>query len=145
MNKLIWLCNWWNFWLKTWHFFFRRQTWNAFVHQSQITGFVVENETSKDIMQDVNSTSRGQVVETKSGEVPNSKSTNPIPVNLLFGMKDIIWHYTDPSGNEQGPFNMVCLRYWMEQGYFDEDFKVWRATQSREDAMSLTDALSLCQ
>ncbi|XP_074589681.1 uncharacterized protein At5g08430-like isoform X3 [Curcuma longa] len=115
------------------------------IHQNNDEMTLAENETSKDIMQDVNSTSRDPVVETKGEEVPNSKSTNQIPVNLLFGMKDKIWHYADPSGNEQGPFNMVCLRYWMEQGYFDEDFKVWRAMQSQEDAMLLTDALGLCQ
>ncbi|XP_042458172.1 uncharacterized protein At5g08430-like isoform X2 [Zingiber officinale] len=115
------------------------------IHQTNDEMTLAENQTSKDITQDVNSTSSGQVVETKGGEVPNSNSTNQIPVSLLFGMKDKIWHYTDPSGNEQGPFNMVCLKYWMEQGYFGEDFKVWRAIQSREDAMSLTVALGLCQ
>ncbi|XP_042463545.1 uncharacterized protein At5g08430-like isoform X2 [Zingiber officinale] len=115
------------------------------IHQTNDEMTLAENQTSKDITQDINSTSSGQVVETKGGEVPNSNSTNQTPVSLLFGMKDKIWHYTDPSGNEQGPFNMVCLKYWMEQGYFGEDFKVWRAIQSREDAMLLTDALGLCQ
>lgn len=85
-----------------------------------------------------------QAIEIKDGEVPNSE-TSEMQIVDLFECEDRIWYYVDPSGNQQGPFDMISLRYWMEQGYFDEDFKVWRTGQKREDSMSLTDALHLCQ
>ncbi|EHA8588361.1 putative Zinc finger CCCH domain-containing protein 44 [Cocos nucifera] len=52
-----------------------------------------------------------------------------------------VWHYIDPLGNEQGPFELASLRYWREEGFFDDDFRVWRAGQSKEDAILLIDAL----
>lgn len=53
------------------------------------------------------------------------------------------WHYLDPRGDEQGPFSMVELRQWKRSGYFSQDFRVWRAGQTREQAILLTDAMLL--
>jgi hypothetical protein len=54
-----------------------------------------------------------------------------------------MWYYLDPQDNEQGPFPMELLRGWKEAGYFDDDFRVWRAGQSIDSAILLTDALRL--
>ncbi|XP_072999806.1 uncharacterized protein At5g08430-like isoform X2 [Typha latifolia] len=54
-----------------------------------------------------------------------------------------VWHYIDPQGNEQGPFAMKLLRRWREEGFFDDNFKVWRIGQSRENAILLNDAIRL--
>uniref|UniRef100_A0A1D1XWT8 Uncharacterized protein At5g08430 n=1 Tax=Anthurium amnicola TaxID=1678845 RepID=A0A1D1XWT8_9ARAE len=55
------------------------------------------------------------------------------------------WYYVDPAGKEQGPFTMASLRYWKHEGFFDEDFSVWRAGQSQADAISLAEALLLTE
>ncbi|KAK8969865.1 Zinc finger CCCH domain-containing protein 19 [Platanthera guangdongensis] len=62
------------------------------------------------------------------------------PSNPVNRSEEKIWNYKDPSGNVQGPFSLSALRYWKEQGFFDEDFTIWR-TQSHEDAIPLTVAL----
>ncbi|KAJ0960710.1 hypothetical protein J5N97_001406 [Dioscorea zingiberensis] len=54
-----------------------------------------------------------------------------------------VWHYIDPSGNEQGPFSLASLRYWKEEGFFKDDFKVWRSGEPRESAILLTNVLHL--
>ncbi|XP_077224616.1 uncharacterized protein At5g08430-like isoform X3 [Tasmannia lanceolata] len=57
----------------------------------------------------------------------------------------VLWHYVDPSGHIQGPFSMATLRLWKSKNYFDEEFKVWKMGQSREDAVLLTDALRMTE
>ncbi|KAM0854130.1 hypothetical protein ACQ4PT_050591 [Festuca glaucescens] len=54
-----------------------------------------------------------------------------------------MWYYTDPQDDEQGPFSLEMLRGWKEADYFDDDFRVWRAGQSSDSAILLTDALRL--
>lgn len=54
-----------------------------------------------------------------------------------------MWHYRDPLGDEQGLFSIELLDGWNEQGYFDDDFRVWRAGQSSDSAILLKDALRL--
>ncbi|VAH19359.1 unnamed protein product [Triticum turgidum subsp. durum] len=54
-----------------------------------------------------------------------------------------MWHYRDPFGDEQGPFFLDLLDGWNKQGYFDDDFRVWRAGQSSDSAILLKDALRL--
>ncbi|KAJ0972168.1 hypothetical protein J5N97_020127 [Dioscorea zingiberensis] len=54
-----------------------------------------------------------------------------------------VWHYIDPSGNEQGPFSLASLRYWKEEGFFKDDFKVWRSGEPKESAILLTNVLHL--
>lgn len=54
-----------------------------------------------------------------------------------------IWYYTDPQDDERGPFTLELLRGWKEAGYFEDDFRVWRAGQSSDSAILLTDALLL--
>ncbi|XP_044974746.1 zinc finger CCCH domain-containing protein 44-like isoform X4 [Hordeum vulgare subsp. vulgare] len=54
-----------------------------------------------------------------------------------------MWHYRDPFGDEQGPFSIGLLDGWNEQGYFDDDFRVWRVGQSSDSAILLKDALRL--
>ena len=52
-----------------------------------------------------------------------------------------IWHYKDPAGKIQGPFSLVQLRKWNTTGYFPVDMKIWRASESEEDSVLLSDAL----
>ncbi|XP_064956461.1 uncharacterized protein At5g08430-like isoform X2 [Musa acuminata AAA Group] len=95
---------------------------------------------------DVNNSGSGHVIEIKEDHgVQDSKITGNMRIGDHVDDEDKTWHYVDPSGNEQGPFDMVSLRYWMREGFFDEDFKVWKTGQSREDAILLTDALRLYQ
>ncbi|KAJ0972157.1 hypothetical protein J5N97_020116 [Dioscorea zingiberensis] len=56
-----------------------------------------------------------------------------------------VWHYIDPSGNEQGPFSLASLRYWKEEGFFKDDFKVWRSGEPKESCrlFLLTNVLHL--
>jgi hypothetical protein len=54
-----------------------------------------------------------------------------------------VWFYTDPQNDVQGPFPLEMLRRWKEDEYFDDDFRVWRAGQSSDSAILLTDALRL--
>uniref|UniRef100_A0ACD5TM12 Uncharacterized protein n=1 Tax=Avena sativa TaxID=4498 RepID=A0ACD5TM12_AVESA len=54
-----------------------------------------------------------------------------------------MWYYTDPQDDEQGPFMLELLRGWKEAGFFDADFRVWRAGQSSDSAILLADALRL--
>ncbi|CAM6126594.1 unnamed protein product [Calypogeia fissa] len=58
------------------------------------------------------------------------------------GEKEKIWHYMDPTGMVQGPFAMEQLRKWNTTGYFPEDLRIWKATQTREESILLTDALA---
>ncbi|MCL7023433.1 hypothetical protein MKW94_014281 [Papaver nudicaule] len=53
-----------------------------------------------------------------------------------------IWHYLDPSGKVQGPFAMSLFKVWKSKHFFTPEFKVWRAGQTKEEAILLTDALS---
>ncbi|KAI0498382.1 hypothetical protein KFK09_021623 [Dendrobium nobile] len=61
------------------------------------------------------------------------------------GSLEKIWNYLDPSGNVQGPFSIRTLEYWMEEGFFDEDFRIWKHSQSQENAIPLGVALALLQ
>ncbi|XP_024315772.1 uncharacterized protein At5g08430 isoform X4 [Brachypodium distachyon] len=54
-----------------------------------------------------------------------------------------MWYYMDPHGDEQGPFPIESLRSWKKADYFDDDFRVWRAGESCDKAILLTDALRL--
>jgi len=67
-----------------------------------------------------------------------SKGNDPAKAGDTPGSEKDVWHYIDPSGNEQGPFKLSCLRYWKECGYFDGAFKVWKTGQTEEDAILLT-------
>ncbi|XAR59100.1 hypothetical protein NMG60_11014752 [Bertholletia excelsa] len=53
-----------------------------------------------------------------------------------------IWHYQDPSGKVQGPFSMVQLRKWSNNGYFPADLRIWKMTERQDDSILLTDALA---
>ncbi|CAL9114366.1 unnamed protein product [Musa textilis] len=95
---------------------------------------------------DVNNSSSGHVIEIEEDHgFQDSKITGNMQISNHVDDEDKTWHYVDPSGNEQGPFDMVSLRYWMREGFFDEDFKIWKTGQTREDAILLTDALHLYQ
>ncbi|KAF6167344.1 hypothetical protein GIB67_043205 [Kingdonia uniflora] len=55
-----------------------------------------------------------------------------------------IWHYVDPEGNTQGPFQMSALKKWKDSNYFpDPEFKVWKTGKTQEKSILLTDALHM--
>jgi hypothetical protein len=54
-----------------------------------------------------------------------------------------MWHYTDPTGKEQGPHSMDQMRKWQEAGYFDQAFLVWRTGQTRRKAILLVEAMRM--
>ncbi|KAG0500571.1 hypothetical protein HPP92_000643 [Vanilla planifolia] len=47
--------------------------------------------------------------------------------NLVLKNQEKIWNYMDPSGNVQGPFCLGTLKYWKDEGFFDEDFRIWKS------------------
>ncbi|CAM0955441.1 unnamed protein product [Alopecurus aequalis] len=53
------------------------------------------------------------------------------------------WYYMDPQDDQQGPFPIELLRGWKEAGFFDDGFRVWRAGESSDSAILLTEALLL--
>ncbi|KAF3440764.1 hypothetical protein FNV43_RR19050 [Rhamnella rubrinervis] len=56
---------------------------------------------------------------------------------------DKIWHYQDPTGKIQGPFNILQLRKWSTSGLFPSDLKIWRINEKQDNAILLTDVLTL--
>ncbi|AQK93707.1 zinc ion binding [Zea mays] len=58
-------------------------------------------------------------------------------------VKERIWYYIDPQGDEQGPFTMQHLSIWWSNGFFPGDFRVWRTGQTSNDAILLVDALQM--
>ncbi|CAN6350971.1 unnamed protein product, partial [Urochloa humidicola] len=52
-----------------------------------------------------------------------------------------MWHYIDPQGDEQGPFPIKHLHSWWNNGFFPNDFRVWRTGQTSDTSILLTDAL----
>ena len=87
---------------------------------SEIEIIELDDDDDNDIVTDASKQNK----PAKTGDTPESD-------------KDI-WHYIDPSGEEQGPFKLSCLRYWKECGYFDDAFKVWKTGQKEEEAILLT-------
>ncbi len=56
---------------------------------------------------------------------------------LDYDNEGMIWFYSDPNGNRQGPFTVAALRRWSDAGYFPPNFKVWRKGQSENEAVYL--------
>ncbi|XP_057500312.1 zinc finger CCCH domain-containing protein 19-like isoform X2 [Actinidia eriantha] len=95
-----------------------------------------------------NTWNQGRDKEANSMEKVNSETSQ---ASLAPGVSEIatkinetekIWHYQDPSGKVQGPFSLVQLRKWNNNGYFPADLKIWRSTEKQEDSLLLTDALT---
>lgn len=75
-------------------------------------------------------------------------SIPPLSIGLGTSSNDAeverIWQYQDPTGKVQGPFSMTQLRNWNNSGHFTPDLRVWRITESQNDAVLLTNALNGC-
>ncbi|XP_060217126.1 uncharacterized protein At5g08430 isoform X1 [Lycium barbarum] len=52
-----------------------------------------------------------------------------------------MWCYRDPQGNIQGPFSLTIMKFWVDNGYFGPNFRVWKNWQSPEEAILLIDVL----
>nr|CAB3475018.1 unnamed protein product [Digitaria exilis] len=57
--------------------------------------------------------------------------------------QQLLWHYKDPQGVARGPFALVQLLHWKQNGFFNDDFRVWRAGQTAEQAILLADAFRM--
>jgi hypothetical protein len=53
------------------------------------------------------------------------------------------WHYKDPQGVVQGPFELHQLRRWMKVGYFPPGFRVWRTDQTMDKVILLAQAAKM--
>ncbi|KAK6922639.1 GYF domain [Dillenia turbinata] len=75
-----------------------------------------------------------------STSVGNATSTTECETEKL-------WYYKDPSGKIQGPFSMVQLRKWSENGFFPPDLRIWKITEKQDNAVLLTDTMlqQLCK
>ncbi|KAK7270752.1 hypothetical protein RJT34_26149 [Clitoria ternatea] len=69
-----------------------------------------------------------QVIELSDddddGENEKPSTTKQMPAEQL---ESPMWHYRDPQGTVQGPFDLVSLKRWSDAGYFVPDFKVWKS------------------
>lgn len=77
-------------------------------------------------------------VASETSTVPFSADSAPSADNSEM---DKMWHYQDPSGNNQGPFSMLQLRKWSTSGYFPPDLRIWRINE-KQDGVLLTDAMN---
>lgn len=86
-----------------------------------------------------------QVMETQVVEVSDddklTKDSTGQHLTLGDHPRRSIWHYVDPQGEVQGPFPLGSLKHWYDANYFPPDFKVWKAGQTQEDAVLLSDLL----
>ncbi|XP_025817128.1 uncharacterized protein At5g08430-like isoform X2 [Panicum hallii] len=55
----------------------------------------------------------------------------------------LLWHYIDPQGDARGPFALLHLLRWKQNGFFSEGFRVWRTGQAAEQAILLNDAFRM--
>ncbi|KAF8011072.1 hypothetical protein BT93_J1630 [Corymbia citriodora subsp. variegata] len=82
--------------------------------------------------------------ESLSG-VASEISPSPLSTGTEQSVNDVeickLWHYHDPSGKIQGPFTILQLRKWNENGHFPVDLKIWRTEETIEDSILLTDVL----
>lgn len=49
---------------------------------------------------------------------------------VLLSPDRIEWHYIDPSGNEQGPFNGNMMQEWLTDGYLNLDLRIRRKEET---------------
>lgn len=78
------------------------------------------------------------VIDISDDEKENSNAGN---MNQDYNIGSKIWHYMDPQGDIQGPFSLMSLKHWRDADYFPPDFKVWKTTQTRRNAVLLNDIL----
>ncbi|KAJ0081156.1 hypothetical protein Patl1_12428 [Pistacia atlantica] len=57
------------------------------------------------------------------------------------GLERLEWHYVDPCGEIQGPFSITSLKRWSDADYFPPGFMVWKAGESQENTVLLSDIL----
>ncbi|KAM5558574.1 uncharacterized protein ABKV19_020321 [Rosa sericea] len=78
------------------------------------------------------------VSDDDESEEPESEEKYEIPIPQL---GTLMWHYSDPQGNIQGPFSIISLKRWSDSDYFPPDFKIWKTGQSSNEAVLLTKIL----
>ncbi|WVZ98617.1 hypothetical protein U9M48_044030 [Paspalum notatum var. saurae] len=81
--------------------------------------------------------------DTQPIQHEESRGRRHMMVNGGASLHGCIWYYIDPQGDEQGPFPMEYLCNWRNNGFFTDDFKVWRTGQSSNEAILLIDALRM--
>lgn len=54
-----------------------------------------------------------------------------------------IWHFKGPNGEMRGPFSLSLLKQWCNSSTYALKFKVWKAGQSENEAISMSNAISL--
>ncbi|CAO2814999.1 unnamed protein product [Amaranthus hypochondriacus] len=77
---------------------------------------------------------------------PTSESSQPLSTAGQTDVKanetEKSWRYRDPTDKVQGPFSMAQLRKWSNTGYFPAELKIWKASQTEDDSILLTEALA---
>lgn len=75
---------------------------------------------------------------------PGSASSAPAIAGTMTvdSEKEKIWYYQDPTRTIQGPFTMEQLRKWEKTNLFPLDLRIWRATETQDASILLSDALS---
>jgi PERQ amino acid-rich with GYF domain-containing protein len=83
------------------------------------------NELGTNIGAEIKSSSNHKVPPPGMFAKETTPNSHPSGVNIITSDK-IEWHYIDPSGNEQGPFNGDMMQDWLTEGYLNFDLRIRR-------------------
>ncbi|OMO51992.1 hypothetical protein CCACVL1_29451 [Corchorus capsularis] len=87
--------------------------------------------------------SNAQVIDLSDDEEQEEEEqgSNEVEAHDNVNVNILMWHYSDPQGDIQGPFSLNSLKAWYDADYFPSDFKVWKTGENRSKAVLLTDIL----
>lgn len=84
-----------------------------------------------------------QLIELSSDdEDDNDGGHAAIGIHELEDTESSIWHFLGTDGKPKGPYSMSFLKRWSDYTSFALNFKVWKTTQSEENAIWLGDAVN---
>jgi len=83
------------------------------------------SELSSNVGNDAKSSSSHKIPPPGMFAKDTKANSHPLGVNII-PSDQIEWHYIDPSGNEQGPFNGDMMQDWLTEGYLNFDLRIRR-------------------
>lgn len=84
-----------------------------------------------------------EVINVDSDEDEDPPTVQHKPAKNGVSPQAVLWHYIDPQGVARGPFSLMQLLLWKQNGFFNGDFRVWRTGQTAEQAILLADAFRM--
>ncbi|CAK9134198.1 unnamed protein product [Ilex paraguariensis] len=83
-----------------------------------------------------------QLIDLSSDD-DNQKSSYAIGKRKIEDSESSEWHCLGPNGERKGPHTLSLLKCWSEVSPFALKFKVWKTSQTKENSISLSDAIKL--